>query len=76
MKCTVRKGRKYRALIEVPFFKRPFASAEIVRQRLVEAGFQDVVVQAQGAGVYWAWGVWPGEDTTEAVDYVERVDEA
>lgn len=75
MKCTVKKGRKYRALIEVPFFKRAFASEALIRSKLHEAGFSDVAVKAEGGGIYWAWGVWSGEDATESVDYVERLDE-
>ncbi len=75
MKCTVKKGRRYRARIEIPFLKRAFASAGLVSSKLLEAGFMDVAVKDEGGGVYWAWGMWPSDDTTEAVDYVERLDE-
>jgi hypothetical protein len=75
MKCTVKKGRKYKAKIEIPFFKRAFASEGLIRDRLLEAGFVDVTVKSEGGGDYVATGTWPGEDTTEVVDYVERLDE-
>ncbi len=76
MKCIVKKGQRYRARIEIPFFKRAFASESLIRDRLTAAGFADVAVKAEGSGVYWAWGTWPLEDTTESVDYVERLDDA
>lgn len=74
MKCTVKKGQRYRARIEIPFFKRAFANELLIRSRLTEAGFSDVAVKAEGSGVYWAWGVWTLEDATESVDYVEQLD--
>lgn len=74
MKCSVETGGSYRALIEVPWLKRAFANPEVVKGRLVDAGFVNVTVQDAGGGRYWAWGMWLGPDSTEDVDYVTRLD--
>ena len=75
MNCTVKRGKRYRAKIEVPFLKRAFASCGVIARQLDEAGFTDVRVQEEGGGTYWAWGTWHGDDTTQDVDYIEKLDE-
>jgi len=75
MEYTVRQGKSYRAKIELPWTKRAFATERIVADRLLDAGFINVTVKAEGGGVYWAWGEWPGFDATSEVDYVTRLDE-
>ncbi len=73
------QGHRYRARIEVGFFKRAFASVDLIAGKLRDAGFTDVRVQADESvsGRYWAWGVWPGPDAAaeelpdEIVDVVD-----
>jgi hypothetical protein len=77
MNCVVCKGHRYRARIEVPWFKRAFANEDIVRGRLEEVGFVDITVKKDenSSGRYWAWGVWPNPDTSSDVDEIEELED-
>lgn len=70
MKCTIEQGRRYQARIQVPFFKRAFASEGVIEEQLTSAGFRGVTVRALGGGTYVAEGTWPWGTTTADVDYI------
>lgn len=59
MKTLLTKGVKYKAAIKLSFLES-VASNEVIRQKLIAAGFANVVVLGSGSE-RTATGIWPKE---------------
>jgi hypothetical protein len=71
---TVRRGRRYRATIQLGLIEQ-MADNEIIAARLREAGFAEVAVRGGGA-MRTAEALWPHNDASaplpaQVVDIVE-----
>ena len=64
-KFTVKRGRRYRAVIKLAGLKR-LASNETIANVLQSAGFSDVRVKGSGATRY-AEALWPKDDATAEI---------
>lgn len=55
---TVRKNKRYKAIIELDWLRQSIASADMIREKVEEVGFIDIEVQADGDR--WVLeGTWP-----------------
>ncbi len=59
---TVRRGRRYRATIELGLLEQ-LAGNEMIAGQLRAAGFAEVAVHGKGA-TRTAEALWPGQDAT------------
>ena len=62
MKYTVRNGKRYRAMVLLPFLKA-WVPNEMVADRFREVGFTEVDVAGSGRQRL-AQGLWPNPDAT------------
>jgi hypothetical protein len=62
---TVRRGRRYRATIELGLLEQ-LADNETIAERLRAAGFADVAVSGSGA-MRTAEALWPNSDASAAL---------
>ncbi len=72
MNVTVRHAKRYRAHIHLGFFEQVVSDAAI-KEKFEAVGFQGVSVVGEGRE-RWAFGTWPGADTT--AEMPEQVTEA
>jgi hypothetical protein len=64
---TLRQGKRYRATIALFGFEQ-FASDDMIRDKLTEAGFTEVEVTG-GGGTRTAEGRWGKPDVTGQIDH-------
>jgi hypothetical protein len=64
---TVRTGVRYRATVVLSWIEQMAATNEMIAGKLVEVGFEKVVVTGSGARRL-AEATWTGEDTTSELD--------
>lgn len=60
MAFTVHKGKHYKASFKLGFLESA-ASNDLIKEKLENAGFEDVKVWGEG-GVRYASGTWPHDD--------------
>ncbi len=65
MKTTLEKNTKYQAEIKLDVLES-FASNDMIKQKLAQAGFKEIVVEGKGASRS-ATGIWPGETQTAEI---------
>jgi hypothetical protein len=72
MKVYITRNHRYRAVFDIPWPKSLAASASVVLDHLVDAGFDRVNVRALGGGRYEAEGVWLHPDDDAEVPYLKE----